>query len=407
MSIINSSVYLTENEPQNILKNQTTNFSSKIPEEDKNSIYHIKQSLKASKIEEPLDKYRSQIIPLEKELFSNINLQWGIDIISEDIPLINKEHNNFYIHVIRTANPEPNRENFILIHGFISCGLHYFSIIPYLIKRYNIFIPDTIGMGLSSRPQIEFTSPTQCEDYFISTYHLIIEYIFFKGNYNIKKEYYLCGHSMGGFIASRYMLKYPKGIKKVLLLSPIGITDYNIPGTSYEKEIPLSLYCWSIIGPTFLWPCKMRVQNCYRCYCCHNMVIEDIATYVFKIYDEEIKRNEDGTEFKVNKDKISEILKKLYIISLEYPNDLNECAFYIFTPNPPYVLNPIEKNLINFNKIDTIFVYGEKDMVDKMGAYRLQQYDHNKYKVFTIKKGKHSLALESPKELCDIIGQYF
>ena len=137
------------------------------------------------------------------------------------------------------------------------------------------------------------------------------------------------------------------------------------------------------------------------------MVLRDIATYAFKINNEEIKRNEDGSEFKVNEDKISEILKKLYIISLEYPNDLYECAFYIFTPNPPYVLNPIEKKIISLNKIDIIFVYGENDMVDRMGAYRLQQYDNNKYKVFTIKNGNHSLALESPKELCVIIGQYF
>jgi len=407
MSLINNTFSLTRNDSQKILNNQTTNYSPKILEERKNSIYHIKESLKASKIIEPLDKYRSQIIPLEKELFANVNLQWGIDIISEDIPLIDKEHNNLYCHIVRTAHPDPNKENFILIHGFISCGLHFFPIIPYLIKRYNIFIPDTIGMGLSSRPQIEFTSPFQCEEYFISTYRLIIEYIFFKDNYNIKKEFYLCGHSIGGFIASRFMLKYPKGIKKVLLLSPVGITDYTIPGTGYGREIPCSLYCWSIIGPTFLWPCKIRVQNCYRCCCCRNMVLKDIATYVFMIYDEEIKRNEDGTKFEVNEDKIREILKQLYIISLEYPNDLYECAFYIFSPNPPYVLNPIEQKIIALNKIDTIIVYGENDMVDRVGAYRLQQHDKNKYKVFTIKHGNHSLALESPKELCVIIGQYF
>ena len=63
----------------------------------------------------------------------------------------------------------------------------------------------------------------------INIFHLIINNIFFKGKFNIKKDYYLCGHSLGYFFASRYMLKYPKGIKKVLLLSQAGITDYRIP----------------------------------------------------------------------------------------------------------------------------------------------------------------------------------
>ena len=52
---------------------------------------------------------------------------------------------------------------------------------------------------------------------------------------------------MGGFFASRYMLKYPKGIKKVLLLSPAGITDYRIPGTTMAKDVGCGTYCASVI----------------------------------------------------------------------------------------------------------------------------------------------------------------
>ena len=117
------------------------------------------------------------------------NLKWGVDIISEDIPLIDENHQKYYIHLFRTANPDPKKENFFLIHGFLSSGLHFICLVPFLIKRYNIFIPDTIGMGLSSRPKIKFRSPMQCENYFISIYHIIIKNIFFKDKFNIKKEY--------------------------------------------------------------------------------------------------------------------------------------------------------------------------------------------------------------------------
>jgi len=132
---------------------QTFNNYRRSSADDKSSTFYIKEEIKNDIIYEPLEKYKSQVLPLEKELFECLNLKFGEDIISEDMPLIGKEHENYYLHLIRTANPDPNKENFFLIHGFLSSGLHFLCLIPYLIKRYNIFIPDTIGMGLSARPQ--------------------------------------------------------------------------------------------------------------------------------------------------------------------------------------------------------------------------------------------------------------
>ena len=62
---------------------------------------------------------------------------------------------------------------------------------------------------------------------------------------------------------------------------------------------------------------------------------------------------------------------------------------------------------MNLNKIPIIFTFGQYDWMDKVGAYRLRNYDPNKYKVFTIIKGGHSFFYENPKELCALIGQYF
>ena len=62
---------------------------------------------------------------------------------------------------------------------------------------------------------------------------------------------------------------------------------------------------------------------------------------------------------------------------------------------------------MSMNKIPIIFAFGEKDWIDRIGAYRLCKYDPEKYKVFTISKGGHSFAIQNPKELCAIIGEYF
>ena len=373
----------------------------------KSQTIYLKESRMGDTVLDPLSEQREEVFLLEKELYECINLKWGIDIISEDVPIIDGTNDNYYIHLLRTAKPDPNKENFLLIHGFLSSNLHFLGILSYLIKRYNVFLPDTIGMGLSARPQIKFTSPIQCEDYFIGIYHLLIKSLFFENRFKIKKEYYLCGHSLGGFIASRYMLLYPQGIKKALLLSPAGITDYNIPGTSLYQHTGCCFYCSAVCCPTFVWPCRLRVQSLYNCCLCHNCIINTYGVMGLNLDESEIKKNKDGSDFTVDYQKLSEIIKKITIISLDYPRDLYRCAYYLFKAPPPAAFYPIERKIMYQNKIPIIFCFGENDWMDRVGAYRLSKYDPQKYKVFTISKGGHSFTYENPKELCQIIGEFF
>ena len=93
--------------------------------------------------------------------------------------------------------------------------------------------------------------------------------------------------------------------------------------------------------------------------------------------------------------------------SLDYPRDLYKCIYYIFAPPPPAAIYPIEQKLRDFNKIQIIICFGEYDWMDKIGSYRLNKFNPDRYKVFTISKGEHSFAIQNPKELCSIIEQYF
>ena len=396
-------------EKQLILNNQLTNTTatSLNPRYKKSQTIFLKRYHVSDEIKVPLNEQRLKVFELEKNLFESINLKWDEDIITEDIPIIDNVHDDYYMHLTRTAKPDPNKENFLLIHGFLSSGLHFFGILPYLLKRYNVFIPDTIGMGLSARPQIKFTSPVQCESYFIGIYHLFIKSLFFENRFNIKKEYYLCGHSLGGFLASRYMLLYPEGIKKVLLLSPAGITDYRIPGTDFFQDSSKKFFCSAVCCTTCVWPCQLRVQKLYNCCICHDCIKKFYGIRALNLYKEEIKRNPDGSEFEVDYVKLRSALIELTTISLDYPRDLYKCAYYMFAPPPPAAILPVEQKIRDFNKLQVIICFGEKDWMDRVGAYRLQKYDPERYKVFTISKGGHSFALQNPKEVCSIIEQYF
>ena len=53
---------------------------------------------------------------------------------------------------------------------------------------------------------------------------------------NNLKSFYLVGHSFGGYIAGSYTCKYPQHVKKLILVSPIGI---RVPpkDESWEERI--------------------------------------------------------------------------------------------------------------------------------------------------------------------------
>ena len=37
------------------------------------------------------------------------------------------------------------------------------------------------------------------------------------------KDFYLAGHSFGGYICGHYAYQYPQNIRKLLMLSPVGV----------------------------------------------------------------------------------------------------------------------------------------------------------------------------------------
>ena len=356
-------------ESQYILNNQiNTTITPMNPIYKKSQTIFLKNHYASNEIMIPLDEQRKKVFDLEKQLYESINLQWGEDIISEDVPIIDNVHDDYYMHLVRTAHPDPNKDNFLLIHGFLSSGIHFFGLLPYLIKRYNVFIPDTIGMGLSSRPQIKS--------------------IFFQNRFNIKKEYYLCGHSLGGFLSSRYMLLYPEGIKKVLLLSPAGITDYRIPGTDFFRDSSAKFFCSAVCCTTLVWPCQLRVQSLYNCCCCHQSIKRFFSIQSLSIYQEEIKKNPDGSDFEIDNVKLRSALIELTGISLDYPRDLYKCAYYMFAP--PQSVHIVYKNLIpidiKYSLLVTVDIHSPHKILKKYAQLLSNIFTINIKILFILKK---------------------
>ena len=123
------------------------------------------------------------------------------------------------------VNPEkPNGKTVVLLHGKNFSGAYWKQTAEDLLQRgFRVVMPDQIGFGKSSKPHT-----------FPFTFHYLSEL-----TQNLLKdlkveEYFLVGHSMGGMLAIRMALMFPKSVTKLLLINPIGLEDWKL-STPYKN----------------------------------------------------------------------------------------------------------------------------------------------------------------------------
>jgi len=123
-------------------------------------------------------------------------------------------------------NQEPTEQNLVIIHGYgAGLGFFYKNFEPLSrAKGWQLYALDMLGMGRSSRPPFRIHGKTreqqitEAEDWFVDSLE----------EWRKKKridKMTLVGHSMGGYMAVCYALKYPGNLNKLILASPVGIPE--------------------------------------------------------------------------------------------------------------------------------------------------------------------------------------
>lgn len=121
---------------------------------------------------------------------------------------------------------EETEQNLVMLHGY-GAGLGFFyknfeglSRVP----GWKVYALDLLGMGRSSRPPFRIrakdrqASITEAENWFIDALE----------EWRVQKKidrFTLLGHSLGGYMAVAYALKYPGHLNKLVLASPVGIPE--------------------------------------------------------------------------------------------------------------------------------------------------------------------------------------
>ncbi len=99
----------------------------------------------------------------------------------------------------------------VFLHGTWNDGTQWLPVIEHLSQDYHCFAIDLLGFGESECPKIHYSIQLQVE--------CLFEY--FKALH--VSEVYLIGHSVGGWIAASYALKYFEQVQGLILVSPEGV----------------------------------------------------------------------------------------------------------------------------------------------------------------------------------------
>lgn len=117
-------------------------------------------------------------------------------------------------------------DTLVMLHGYgAGLGFYYKNFESISRARgWKLYALDMLGMGNSSRPpfKIHAKDPaekiTEAESWFVDALEE------WRKIRNIEK-FTLLGHSLGGYLAVSYALKYPGHLNKLILASPVGVPE--------------------------------------------------------------------------------------------------------------------------------------------------------------------------------------
>ena len=121
---------------------------------------------------------------------------------------------------------QPNGDTVLLLHGKNFSGAYWQTTIERLTEEgYRVVVPDQIGFGKSSKPE-----------YFQYAFQTLADHTRTLLDELNVDDVTVMGHSMGGMLATRFVLMFPERSDRLVLVNPIGLEDWrkHVPWQSVD-----------------------------------------------------------------------------------------------------------------------------------------------------------------------------
>jgi cardiolipin-specific phospholipase len=185
------------------------------------------------------------------------------------------------------------------------------------------------------------------------------------------EEFILLGHSLGGYFASVYALRYPHRIKTLILASPAGIP----PPPPNPPQYRSALFKTAIR----LWNWRVAPQSAVRL----------AGPFGASLVDKAAK-----WRFDLEGDDAELVSNYLYHISAAPPSG-ERVLFDVLAPGA-YAHSPLQLRLNHLNKnMNICFIYGQYDWMDYRAAVPICQAIGPRAHLFLVDDAGHQLYLEN------------
>jgi cardiolipin-specific phospholipase len=121
---------------------------------------------------------------------------------------------------------EETEETLVMLHGYgAGLGFFYKNFEPLTrTPGLRLYALDMLGMGNSSRPAFKIHAKER-EDQVIEAENWFVDALEEWRKARKIERFTLLGHSLGGYLAISYAIKYPGHLKKLILASPVGLPE--------------------------------------------------------------------------------------------------------------------------------------------------------------------------------------
>ncbi|CAG8647401.1 424_t:CDS:2, partial [Paraglomus occultum] len=285
----------------------------------------------------------------------------------------NKNGKTWDISTISFTNLEKEKPICVLVHGWGAGKGIYVQSFDDLASVYEVHAIDLLGWGRSSRPCYKYgDDPSKVQRWWVESLEA------WRVAMGIEK-FTLVGHSMGGFVAASYALKYKQHLDKLVLVSPIGLQGFRTPdfSISFAQSILISSV-WSLTPQRIvsMLPRKRTISYLSR------QRVDLLEAFPYT----------DRT-----------IMHYFYYLAVQSPIS-GEAAFKrLGTPFKGWHL-PLKDELHNLGDLPVVLMYGEDDWMDpSFAVYELKAKILPQAKVYILPDSGHHLYAEKWMEFNEIV----
>ena len=251
-----------------------------------------------------------------------------------------------------------------------------------LSQNFRVYCIDFIGMGLSSKEKFECKSTEETIDFLVGS---VDKWRQAEG----LQSFHLAGHSFGGYISGQYAMTHQNQVKKLTLLSPVGVTRHEEEVRAEDIRKRLGFFK----GMFFDYFMKVWENKITPVSFCKNHPW--IARYIIKRYVH--------NKFHL-KDEEAEALKEFLVRMLSLPQGSEEAIHYILKPPLASAYLPLEDIIAQKLKMPVDCYFGQYDYMDTTGARRLHTLQKKwNYNFRVVPDADHQVTMQNPGFLSDEI----